>query len=428
MEDARDVMNKIVFMMLLTLAVFLIEITVGYMTKAQSLVADAFHMLSDIVAMSIAYYSIKLSTSKAKSASLTFGWARAEDLGAMANGVFLIALSFTIIIESIKRFYEPEDITSPLLVLIVGTMGLIVNIIALVMFHPHKENDATKMNKASSPVNYFKSQSSSESARREKKINHRLIEKLKKPLDFKEKPNSQGTGSRDKDKPVDREPDIVDEPTKVSNSNSEGIFLHELADFLGSLIVVFSALVLLLTNWKYSAYLDPALSLISAALIIMSTKPLLVRSAAVLLQTVPNHINVEHLEQDFLAQFKQATAIHDFHVWQLTGETIIATTHVVCDQRLPWSPESYMQLADEMKDFFHERNIHSTTIQIEFRARLEHSSQYAAGEGSESGSNKYRNSSLLENDKNGPCVVPCDAKNVQTCCPASNPSAVSNRN
>ena len=43
----------------------------------------------------------------------TYGWARAEVLGALVNAVFLVALCFSITVESLKRFYEPEDIHDP---------------------------------------------------------------------------------------------------------------------------------------------------------------------------------------------------------------------------------------------------------------------------------------------------------------------------
>ena len=43
----------------------------------------------------------------------TFGWARAEVLGALVNAAFLVALCFSITVESLKRFYDPEDIHDP---------------------------------------------------------------------------------------------------------------------------------------------------------------------------------------------------------------------------------------------------------------------------------------------------------------------------
>lgn len=70
------------------------------------------------------------------------------------------------------------------------------------------------------------------------------------------------------------------------------VFLHVLADALGSVIVIASATVVWLTDWQYRFYIDPALSVLMVALILRSVWPLLQESALILLQTVPTHIQV----------------------------------------------------------------------------------------------------------------------------------------
>ena len=51
----------------------------------------------------------------------------------------------------------------------------------------------------------------------------------------------------------------------------------------------------------------------------------------------------------------------DLHIWQLEGDRIIGSAHITCN-----NPNSYMDLARDIKDFFHNRGIHSTTIQPMF--------------------------------------------------------------
>lgn len=65
----------------------------------------------------------------------TFGWARAEVLGALVNAVFLVALCFSITVEACKRFIEYETIHDPELLVGVGALGLLLNIIGLFLFH-----------------------------------------------------------------------------------------------------------------------------------------------------------------------------------------------------------------------------------------------------------------------------------------------------
>jgi len=67
----------------------------------------------------------------------TYGWQRAETLGALVNGVFLVALCVSIALEAIQRFVEPQEVSQPKLVLIVGCLGLASNIVGLFLFHDH---------------------------------------------------------------------------------------------------------------------------------------------------------------------------------------------------------------------------------------------------------------------------------------------------
>ena len=74
----------------------------GYITHSMALVADSFHMLSDVIALLVALVSIRISPKEWS--KNTYGWARAEVVGALINSVFLLALCFSITVEAIQRF------------------------------------------------------------------------------------------------------------------------------------------------------------------------------------------------------------------------------------------------------------------------------------------------------------------------------------
>lgn len=58
-------------------------------------------------------------------------------MGALVNGVFLVALCLSIFLDAIQRFIEPQAVSNPKLVLIVGCCGLLSNILGLFLFHEH---------------------------------------------------------------------------------------------------------------------------------------------------------------------------------------------------------------------------------------------------------------------------------------------------
>lgn len=82
------------------------------------------------------------------------------------------------------------------------------------------------------------------------------------------------------------------------------------------------------TNWQYRFYIDPALSLLLVLLILRSVWPLLQESALILLQTVPTHIQVDAIQRRLLDKVDGVLAVHEFHVWQLAGDRIIASAHI----------------------------------------------------------------------------------------------------
>ncbi|KAH7953580.1 hypothetical protein HPB49_010340 [Dermacentor silvarum] len=86
-----------------------------------------------------------------------------------------------------------------------------------------------------------------------------------------------------------------------------------------------------------------------------------VDSALILLQTVPTHIQIDSLQKKLLQEVEGVLAVHEFHVWQLAGERIIASAHIRCKNL-----QDYMHIAERVKEFFHNEGIHSTTIQPEF--------------------------------------------------------------
>ncbi|KAI1913164.1 Zinc resistance conferring protein [Ophidiomyces ophidiicola] len=129
--------QRIVLLLIIDTIFFLIELIVGYAVHSLALVADAFHMLNDVLSLCVGLWAVKVANEKTSSKSYTYGWQRAETLGALVNGVFLVALCLSIFLEAIQRLVEVQVVKNPKLVLIVGCFGLFSNIVGLLLFHDH---------------------------------------------------------------------------------------------------------------------------------------------------------------------------------------------------------------------------------------------------------------------------------------------------
>ena len=118
----------------MTLGFFLVELIVGITQNSVALLADSFHMLSDVMALIVGLVAVRYQKKQNYKDNYTFGYLRAEVVGGLCNSVFLIALCFTIILDAVKHLFDPERMENPVLVLIVGGIGLLINLVGLFMF------------------------------------------------------------------------------------------------------------------------------------------------------------------------------------------------------------------------------------------------------------------------------------------------------
>merc|ERR1719308_61629 len=160
---------------------------------------------------------------------------------------------------------------------------------------------------------------------------------------------------------------------------------------------------------QWTKYVDPGLSLMLVLLILKSVWPLLIESALILLQTVPTHIQVDSLQQKLMAEVDGILAVHEFHIWQLAGDRIIASAHIRC-----LNLSEYMKVAENIKEFFHNNGIHSTTIQPEF---LDTNGYVIHGDGIES--DERERSDKIMNDSDCALTCPKDEEKLEPNCQAS---------
>uniref|UniRef100_A0A8D0E0F4 Cation efflux protein transmembrane domain-containing protein n=1 Tax=Salvator merianae TaxID=96440 RepID=A0A8D0E0F4_SALMN len=134
---------RLIFMLVLTAGFFVAELVSGYVGNSIALVSDSFSMLSDLIALCVGITTGRVSRRRRRRPGASFGYSRAEVVGALSNAVFLAALYFTILVEALQRLASPQPIRDVELVLIVGALGLGVNVVGHKIFiknHPHESD------------------------------------------------------------------------------------------------------------------------------------------------------------------------------------------------------------------------------------------------------------------------------------------------
>ncbi len=112
---------------------------------------------------------------------------------------------------------------------------------------------------------------------------------------------------------------------RKSDLNIRGAFLHMLTDALVSLGVVISGLVVLATGWQW---IDPAVSLTIAVVIVAGTWSLLKDSINLALDAVPPNIDRAAIN-GYLLALPGVTEVHDLHIWAMSTTEVALTAHLV---------------------------------------------------------------------------------------------------
>ncbi len=117
---------------------FLIELVTALAINSLALLADAGHMLTDLVALFMGLTAVTLARRGSKSAARTYGWHRAEVFTAVANAVLLIGVAAFILYEAFERLGQAPDIPGWPMIL-VALAGLIANVIVVLLLRSHSE-------------------------------------------------------------------------------------------------------------------------------------------------------------------------------------------------------------------------------------------------------------------------------------------------
>ncbi|MBD5351766.1 MAG: cation transporter [Bacteroides sp.] len=138
--------------------------------------------------------------------------------------------------------------------------------------------------------------------------------------------------------------------------NIRGAFLHMAADTLVSFGVVIAGIIISLTGF---VMIDPIISLVIAAVILVSTWHMLRESLSLSIDGVPEEIDVDRLKND-IESLPHVKSIHHIHVWALSTTLNAMTAHVVIDSR-----EYEDSALAAIKQLAHEAGINHPTIQFE---------------------------------------------------------------
>ena len=259
---------------------FVIELGLGIWSGSVAVLSDAFHTFSAVGGVLIALVAQRLSERPA-TPEYTFGWGRAEIIGALFNGVFLALMAAYVLWMGAMRLMEPMHLSSSLM-LWAAFGGIVTELIAFWLMYKRQKN----------------------------------------------------------------------------NLNMQGAFWHIVQTFVGSVIIIISALVIRFTGFMQ---IDALLGMTFGVVLFWASWKILASSLRILLQTTPDDFDLTEA-MSMLSAIPGVQNVHHVHAWSVTSGRNLFSGHI-CVRSIATDGsrvlrEANQQLRTRFKVFF-------STIQVE---------------------------------------------------------------
>ncbi len=225
---------------------FIVELAIGLWTGSIAVLSDAFHTFSAVGGVLVALIAARLAKRPAE-LKKTFGWARAEVIGALVNGAFLLVMAIVVIVMGAMRLNAPIELPpGPLLIAAAG--GLITELISLALIWRQSRTDL----------------------------------------------------------------------------NVRGALWHVIQTFVGSLLIIVTALVIHFTGFLL---IDPILGMAFGVILFWASLGIIKEAVHILMEGVPEDIDVSAISND-LCSIEEVADIHHVHVWTLNGQNHVFSAHL----------------------------------------------------------------------------------------------------
>ncbi|XP_035040513.2 zinc transporter 5 isoform X2 [Hippoglossus stenolepis] len=358
--------RQIFYFLCLNLAFTFVELFYGVWTNSLGLISDGFHMLFDCSALVLGLFAALMTRWKA-TRIFSYGYGRVEILSGFINGLFLMVIAFFVFMESVSRLLDPPNINTDMLTP-VSVGGLLVNLVGICAFshaHSHGGKTCSSNDHGNSHHGHSHSEHShgshghSHGSHGHSHGGHGHSHGGHSGHGHGGHGNSHGSGGGGGG-------------GGGMNANMRGVYLHVLADTLGSVGVIISTILIRQFGWLIA---DPICSLFIATLIFLSVIPLIKDACEVLLlRSPPENEKDLNIALEKLEKIEGVLSYRDAHFWRHSANVVAGTIHLqimadVVEQRI------VQQVTAILKD----AGVNNLSVQVEKEAYFQHMSGLSTG-------------------------------------------------
>lgn len=302
-KSTQKFLKRLYFNIFLSASFMIGEIIGGIVSDSIALISDAFHIFTDILGFLISIISLHI-TKKQATYTMSYGYYRAEVIGALLSIALIWGLTAWLVSEAIARFIHPEKVDG-LIMLITAIAGLIGNVImGIVLMNTDPE-------------------------------------KLDGDEETGDKPQDPEILNQDTEKPHESPKINV---TKKKSLNMRAAIIHVLGDGLQSVGVSIAAGVIYAKPEYTQA--DPVCTLMFCIVVLSTTIPILKDCVRILMEASPAELDMAEVIRS-LKEIEEVIDVHDMHVWSLSAGKVSLSCHIIVDNPSKGLKEATQLLKDK---------------------------------------------------------------------------------
>jgi zinc transporter 2 len=323
-ETAEHIARKPLYVAMgLCFLFMLIELAGGLIGHSLAIITDALHMLTDVFSFALAIYA-SIIANQASTSRYTYGFKRAEVLSALVSTLLIWVLTAVLMYEAFKRIVQyqqgkMDDVNGGMMffIAIIGVgFNLVLERVLGDSGHGHSHGGHSHGH-----VSHDKHHDEPKKINRETELLKHGHDHSHGDHDHLESGYGSATSSIDDHIP----------PPPARNLNIDAAYLHVIGDLIQSIGVAIAGILIWYNpTWKI---VDPICTIIFGIIVMITTLSMLWSNVTVLLEGVPDELDIDHIEAQFMRikgkdGQKWVTDVHDLHIWSMSAGAHILTAHV----------------------------------------------------------------------------------------------------
>ncbi|XP_041974995.1 zinc transporter 2-like isoform X2 [Aricia agestis] len=319
-------------------AIFMIcELIGGYLADSLSVMSDAAHMLSDCGGFALALLAFRCAA-RAPTATMSYGYRRAEVVGAVASVLALWGLTGALAAAAAARLRSGQFDIQPDMMMLVSGAGVAFNIVLALVLHGCAKDIAHHHSHGGAAC--------TQGARRASRHAH----------------NGVTNGDLSLKDLADTEAHV--HTSTARNINLRAALIHVIGDLIQSCGVLLAAIIIKI--YPSAKVIDPVCTFVFGVVAVLTSARVLRDALAMLMQAAPRGFRMRECGAA-LAATRGVRHVHSLHAWALSTHHTVLTVHVAIDELADW--EEVLQSCQRVARQF---GVASAAIQVErYRGHME---------------------------------------------------------